>query len=148
MRVGVDAQSIDSVRAALAEFGDRYRERLFTLAEVNDCGGPGADPSSSASGLAARFAAKEATLKALRVTDRVPELTDIEVVRNPGGWPSLRLSGIAAVLAAEAGLAEFEVSLSHADPVALAVVVASGPSASDTAAQGSARRAYWVSRLT
>lgn len=130
-RVGIDAQSIEEVRGSLVEFGDRYRERIFTAAEVEDCGGWGADPATSAAALAARFAAKEATLKALRVVDRVPEWTDIEVVRNSGGWPSLRLVGEAAALAAESGLTEVEVSLSHTDGVAVAVVIATGQPPTD-----------------
>ena len=126
MRIGIDAQPVAEVSRALEEHGDRYRAKLFTEHEVASCGGWGAPPERAAEGLAARFAAKEALLKVLRVADRVPLWTDIEVVREPGGWPSLRLSGLAAELASEAGLTEFEVSLSHTGDVAVAAVIATG----------------------
>jgi holo-[acyl-carrier protein] synthase len=123
MRTGIDAQSIDEVRGAVTAFGDRYLRRLFTPQEVVDAGVQSIDPASAAS-LAARFAAKEATLKALRVTDRIPPWTDIEVVREAGGAVSLRLAGVARELAAADGLTEFEVSLTHSGDIAIAVVVA------------------------
>lgn len=124
MRVGVDLQPVSEVRRSLSAFGDRYRRKLFTEREIADCGGWDADPAVSAASLAARVAAKEATLKALRVQDDVPRWRDIEIVREPGGWPSLHLHERAARLASRAGLVEFEVSLSHADQLAVAVVVA------------------------
>jgi holo-[acyl-carrier protein] synthase len=123
-RVGIDAQSVSDVTDALQEFGERYRRRVFTLREYQDCAAPGTVPSRIAEGLAARFAAKEATLKVLRVTERVPPWTDIEVVREPGGWTSLRLSGLAAAIADESGLRDFSVSLSHTAELAVAVVTA------------------------
>lgn len=122
MRTGIDAQSIDEVREAVAVFGDRYLRRLFTPQEVRDAGGLGA-PRAAAS-LAARFAAKEAALKALRVDERVPAWTEIEVVREAGGAVSLRLAGSARDLASAGGLTDFEVSLTHAGDIAIAVVVA------------------------
>ncbi len=126
VRVGIDAQPVAEVRRALEEHGDRYRAKLFTEHEVASCGGWGAPPEHSAEGLAARFAVKEAVLKVLRVTDRIPLWTDIEVLREPGGWPSLKLTGVARELATEAALTEFEISLSHTEDVAVAVVVATG----------------------
>lgn len=124
MRVGIDLQPVGEVLDSLVAYGDRYRRRLFTEREVDDCGGWGAAPSTSAAALAARFAAKEATLKALHVGDRVPAWTDIEVIREASGWPCLHLHGCAAELAAEASLTQFELSLSHTDTVASAIVVA------------------------
>lgn len=124
MRVGVDAQPVADVLAALTAHGDRYRRRVFTEQEVASCGGWGADALGAAESLAARFAAKEAVLKVLRVTDVVPPLTDIEVVREQGGWTSLRLTGVARQLADAAGLVDFEVSLTHTSETAIAVVVA------------------------
>lgn len=124
MRVGIDAQSIGEVGEAIERHGDRYRRRLFTDGEVRACGGWGAPRAVSEEGLAARFAAKEAVLKALRIGDLVPRWTEIEVVREEGGWTSLKLSGLAKQLASEASLDEFEVSLSHTGDIAVAVVVA------------------------
>jgi len=123
MRLGIDAQPIDEVRRALSVHGDRYLFRLFTENEIDDCGGKNAGPAAAES-LAARFAAKEATLKALRVTDRVPTWREIEVVRQPGGSVSVRLTGLADELAEAAGVAELELSLTHTHDLAIAVVVA------------------------
>jgi holo-[acyl-carrier protein] synthase len=124
MRVGVDIQPVADVLSSLARFGDRYRRKLFTEREVRDSGGWGAETATAAASLAARFAAKEATFKALRVSERVPLWTDVELVREPGGWPTLLLHGLAAELAAEAGLHEFQVSISHTEETAVAMVVA------------------------
>jgi holo-[acyl-carrier protein] synthase len=74
--------------------------------------------------LAARFAAKEATLKVLRAGDEGISLRAIEVRRDPGGWVDLELTGPAAALAAEAGLSGFAVSLTHDGGYASAVVLA------------------------
>ncbi|MEO7122231.1 MAG: 4'-phosphopantetheinyl transferase superfamily protein [Lacisediminihabitans sp.] len=125
MRVGIDAQPVAEVHQALVDHGDRYRRRLFTEHEVDACGGWAADPTHAAEGLAARFAAKEATLKALRVTDRIPGWTEIEVVRASGGWVTLTLTGVARALADEAELTAFEISLTHTAAIAIAIVVAS-----------------------
>jgi holo-[acyl-carrier protein] synthase len=124
MRVGVDIQPVAEVAGSLSRFGDRYRSRLFTEREVEDSGGWGSETGAAAASLAARFAAKEATFKVLRVSDRVPRWKDVELVREAEGWPTLRLYAAAAELAAEAGLREFQVSISHTDDTAVAVVVA------------------------
>jgi holo-[acyl-carrier protein] synthase len=128
IRVGVDLAAVAAVTDSLARFGTRYTNHLFTTGEMADCQGTA---PARARGLAARFAAKEAVLKALRVGDTVPPWTDIEVIRAPGGWPELQLHGVAAQLAAQQGLATWAVSLTHETDVAAAVVVASGPSALD-----------------
>jgi holo-[acyl-carrier protein] synthase len=124
IRVGVDLTSVDAVEASLVRFGSRYTDRLFTHQELRDSEGPLSARSSS---LAARFAAKEATLKALRAGDDVPGWTEIEVRRDPSGWCSLELSGRAAALAQEAGLERWSVALTHEASMAAAVVVATGP---------------------
>jgi holo-[acyl-carrier protein] synthase len=74
--------------------------------------------------LAARFAAKEAALKVLRPEGHRPEWRSLEVLRHPGGWCTMALSGHAAELAAQAGIGELAVSLTHEDGIAAAVVVA------------------------
>lgn len=124
MSVGIDAQPVAEVRESLEMFGDSYRSKLFTDQEIASCGGWGASARTSAEGLAARFAAKEATFKALRVDARVPLWKEVEVVTANGGWPSLRLTGLADELAHEGGIMEFQVSLSHTLEIALAVVIA------------------------
>ena len=81
-RVGIDLASAQRVREALEAHGARYLDRIFTAAEQGDCAG---DPVR----LAARYAAKEATVKVLRPDpDTAIPLRDIEVVRAPSGTPS------------------------------------------------------------
>jgi holo-[acyl-carrier protein] synthase len=122
LRVGTDVQAVDEVRDSLARFGVRYAERLYTSGEIEAAGGlEGGDP---APGLAARFAAKEATIKVLRPTTARPDWRSIEVVRQDGGWCALELSGEAAQLAREQGIVELELSLSHGAGVGMASVVA------------------------
>ena len=74
--------------------------------------------------LAARFAAKEAAFKVLRVGDEPVAWTDVEVVRDDTGWVGLSLSGRAATLAEAAGISELALSLTHEQGCAAAVVVA------------------------
>jgi holo-[acyl-carrier protein] synthase len=125
LAVGVDLVAVDDVQAALANFGDRYLSRVFTDHEVACSSGEGA---VRARHLAARFAAKEATMKALGPSDRLPPWRSIEVRREESGRCTLRLSGHAAELARRARLNDFAVSLSHEGNLAAAVVVALGRS--------------------
>ncbi len=121
LRVGVDLTRVDDVAESLARFGERYARRLFTEREITDTAG-----ASRAAGLAARFAAKEATIKALAPADDPPPWRSIEVLRGAGGACELRLDGRASQLAAEAGLDTWSVSLCHEGPTAVAVVAACG----------------------
>ncbi|MGO9581532.1 MAG: holo-ACP synthase [Acidimicrobiales bacterium] len=123
LAVGVDLVRVDEVQAALARFGDRYLSRLFTPHEVACATGDG---EVRARHLAARFAAKEAAMKALGPGDRLPAWRSIEVRQEPGGRCTLQLSDYAAELARRAGLSEFAVSLSHEGDLATAVVFALG----------------------
>jgi holo-[acyl-carrier protein] synthase len=117
LRVGIDTVATASIRDAMAAHGDRYLQRVYTARELADCGG-------DAERLAARFAAKEAALKALRAGDGGIPWTAIEVRRDPSGAVDLELSGEAARLAGEQGVAETAVSLTHEAGTASAVVVA------------------------
>lgn len=122
MRVGVDLVSVQEVRESIDSFGERYLSRIYTQREVRDCTtAAGIDPER----LAARFAAKEAALKALRPNGHGVRLTAIEVRRAAGGWVDLALSGRAAELAAGAGLSDLALSIAHEHGFACAVVVAS-----------------------
>jgi holo-[acyl-carrier protein] synthase len=120
--VGTDVQAIDEVRASLARFGARYAERVYTAGEIAAAGG--LDAGDPAPGLAARFAAKEATIKVLRPTAARPDWRSIEVVRREGGWCELELTGAASQLAREQGIVELALSLSHGAGVGMASVVA------------------------
>lgn len=119
--VGADLADVTDVADALARFGDRYRSRLFTPGELADTEGP-----TEAQGLAARFAAKEATFKALGVGPDGLPWRSVEVRRHPGGRPALVLHGEAAMLAEERGLTRWAVSMTHEHQLAGAVVVATG----------------------
>ena len=121
--IGVDVIHVSDVRRSLAEFGDRYLYRMFTPGEIDDCGAS-SDPVPR---LAARYAAKEATIKALRVEGAQPAWTSMEVSRHPLGWcEEMRLTGRAGVLAGLRGIRRVLVSLSHEHDVAIAMVVATG----------------------
>jgi holo-[acyl-carrier protein] synthase len=121
IRVGIDLVSIASVRRSIREHGARYLERVYTRDELRDCR---TDHGIVAERLAARFAAKEATIKALRPVDEAIPWHAIGVVRHDAGWVEVKLRGRAAELAAEAGLSDFALSISHEEDYASAVVVA------------------------
>jgi holo-[acyl-carrier protein] synthase len=121
VRVGMDLVEVEQVAESLDRFGDRYLHRVFTAHEVASCAGP---PSVVAAGLAARFAAKEATIKVLRPTGSQPDWRSMEVRRHPEGWCSMVLSGQASVLAQRAGIDDLALSLTHEETIAGAVVVA------------------------
>jgi holo-[acyl-carrier protein] synthase len=130
LRVGIDLVEIGPVRESVEEFGARYLERVYTEREVADCT---AQSGPDAARLAARFAAKEATLKVLRPSPDEPvPWRSIEVVRAPGGWVELELHDAAAALAARAGMTELGVSLTHERDYASAVVVAQSPATPET----------------
>jgi holo-[acyl-carrier protein] synthase len=113
--LGIDIVDVDRFAAVLAR-RPRIVERLFTEGELRDAKG-------SPRRLAARFAAKEACLKSLRVGVGAAAWRDIEVVRAPDGSPSLALHEAASALARSRGVSELHVSLSHSDLSACAVVV-------------------------
>ncbi len=118
LRVGVDLVSVDSIREAVDRHGDRYLERVFTPQEIADCR---AGDEVAPERLAARFAAKEAGMKALRLppSERL-DWRSLELVREPDGWTWLRLTGRAAELAGES---QWSASVTHEGPFAMAVVV-------------------------
>lgn len=119
--VGVDVQAIDEVATSLREFGSRYTNRLFTDHEIDDCGRA---PSVTATGLAARFAAKEAVLKILDTTEIVPRWKAIEVHRAGAARHEIILSEAAADLAARQGVRRLSLGLACGAGFAVATVVA------------------------
>lgn len=119
--MGIDLVREEQVDQALQRFGKAYLDRVYTSAEVACC--------TSARGidalrLAARYAAKEATIKVLRTPLRWNE---VEVVKDPGGWVDLVLHGSALQIARDLGASDFSVSLTHEGPWASAVVAADVP---------------------
>ena len=111
--IGIDAVDIDRLGQMLAR-RPGLAERLFTDDE-RLVGLPG---------LAARFAAKEAAMKALGVGLGAFGFHDVSVVREESGAPRLLVVGAAADLAAAMGVTAWKVSLTHTDALAEAVVVA------------------------
>jgi holo-[acyl-carrier protein] synthase len=119
--VGIDIQSIEEVELSIQEYGARYTRRIFTDQELETCG---ENPATAASGLAARFAAKEAMIKVLDPDELIPGWKAIEVRRSSSGHPEIVLRGDAAVLARRRGVQQISLSLSHSGGVATAAVVA------------------------
>ena len=119
IRLGIDAVDVDRFRALL----DRrplVRSRLFTPGELAAL----AERADPVPGLAARFAAKEAAMKALSTGLGGIDFADVEVLRGPGGEPTLSVSGRAAARASSMGVGSWGVSLTHTASMAAAVVVA------------------------
>ncbi len=120
LTIGVDLVEIKRIEAAIARFGDRFVERVFTEQEQSFCRGRVPE-------LAARFAAKEAVSKALGVGIQNQEgvcWRDINVISDARGKPSVQLLDRAAERAGELGLSTFALSLSHTDDYAIAMLVA------------------------
>ena len=117
--IGTDLVELDRFRLALART-PRIVERLFSAAE-QAYALRRSDPTER---FAARFAAKEAVLKAMGVGLWHFPLRDIEVVRAETGQPSVLLHGKAATMASERGVTEWRLTLTHTDRVAQAIAVA------------------------
>jgi len=128
LRVGTDLCSVTEVAKSVELFGERYLRRVYTEEELVYCM---QEHSRSAERLAARFAAKEATVKVLRPLNSWPDWRTIEVRRDPGGWCELALSGSAADLARDARIVSLSLSVSHEGAMASAVVIAQITSAAD-----------------
>ena len=114
--VGVDMIEIERVRRVLERHPRRFLERVYTPAEVAFCRG-------RVSELAARFAAKEAVMKALGTGARSVAWRDIEVLPDRRGKPLVYLYGGGARRAEQIGLEAIDISLSHLESFAIAVVV-------------------------
>jgi holo-[acyl-carrier protein] synthase len=115
--VGIDLVDYDEIAETLRR-GDSYLRRIYTDEELDVCG---ASPRL----LAACFAAKEATMKALSRTDQPIPWRSIELRMRRGTQPSLELTGAAASLALQRGVTGLSVSVTHSSHSAAAVVLAS-----------------------
>jgi holo-[acyl-carrier protein] synthase len=123
---GIDLIEVERVRAALerARTGARFRDRVFTAGEVAYCESRGRARYQS---YAARFAAKEAAMKALGTGwNRNVGWGDIEVTRERGRAPTIVLHGKAAEFARRKRIARFHLSISHTAIGAIAHVIAEG----------------------
>ncbi len=117
LSTGVDLIEIARVREAIDRHGARFISRIFTEVEQQECGG-------RVESLAARFAAKEATAKALGCGIGDVSWLDIEVRGDEKHAPHLYLLGEGEKLANKLGLSHWSVSLSHTESHAIAFVVA------------------------
>jgi holo-[acyl-carrier protein] synthase len=117
LSTGVDLVDIARIRDAIERHGERFVARIFTEIEQQESGGRIAS-------LAARFAAKEATAKALGCGIGVVGWLDIEVRGDENHAPHLYLHGEGKKLAKKLGLSNWSVSLSHTESQAIAFVVA------------------------
>jgi holo-[acyl-carrier protein] synthase len=120
---GVDIAEVGRIKAAVERFGERFLRRVFTPAEVRYCMGK----TNAAERLAARFAAKEAGMKAIGTGLRHGVTwQDVEVLRMPGQRPVLKFSGKAAEFAERLGCKRTHLSLSHTKEQAIAHVILEG----------------------
>jgi holo-[acyl-carrier protein] synthase len=119
LSTGVDLIEIERVRSAIDAHGERFLHRIFTSRELAALGG-------KVESLAGRFAAKEATAKALGCGIGDITWKEIEILRGDLGQPELILHGEADRLAKKLGLANWSISLSHSQGHAIAMVVAIG----------------------
>ena len=113
---GVDIIEISRVRHVLERYGQRFLDRVYTIGEIAYCGG-------RAPNLAARFAAKEATMKALGTGVRGVGWKDIEVVRHESGAPAVLLHGRGKRRAQLLHVRDISLSISHSQEYAVAFVV-------------------------
>ncbi|HEX7621109.1 MAG TPA: holo-ACP synthase [Anaerolineales bacterium] len=119
LKTGIDIIEIPRIQAALDRHGDRFQQRVFTPSEIAECRG-------RADALAVRFAAKEATTKALGTGIGPVSWREVETLHKRSGEPYLVLHGRAELIAKYLGLTTWAVSLSHSKENAIAVVVATG----------------------
>ena len=118
--LGLDIAEIDRIEAAIKRHGAPFLERLFTPSEVAYC----ESHKDKYERYAARFAAKEAAMKALGTGwSHGVRWRDIEVTREPSGKPTLRLAGVAAEIAERMGVKNISLSITHSGNLALAEVI-------------------------
>ena len=122
--LGLDVVEIDRIEAAIKrDSGTRFIERIYTPAEAAYCQ-RFANPYER---YAARFAAKEAAMKALGTGwTRGVRWRDIEVIRGPSGKPSLRLAGASREIADKLGVKHIAMTITHAGNLAIAQVIFEG----------------------
>jgi len=119
--LGVDIVETSRIADLLGEYPERFLERCFTPGEQEDS----KSPKRRSEHLAARFAAKEAALKALGTGwSKGIGWTDIEVIKDIAGKPSLNITGRAKEIASEQGITKWHLSLSHISTHAVASVIA------------------------
>lgn len=120
---GIDLVDIAELRRWIEDPRDPLIPRCFVQAELDEIG----DGPDRIERLAGRFAAKEAILKALGTGFGAGvAFSDVVIHRGAGAPPQVRLTGGAAKAAAELGITEWRLSISHAGPMAMASAIAIG----------------------
>ncbi len=113
--IGIDIIEIPRIEMAIARWGERFLCRIYTDLELKQY-------SEKLSSLAARFAGKEAVIKALGPENTGVGWREIEILSDSNGKPSVRLYGRAQERASGLGLDNFAISLSHSKEYAIAFV--------------------------
>ena len=117
---GVDLAEVSRVRTAIDRFGARFVGRVYTPAEIAYV----ERKANRYERYAARFAAKEAGMKAIGTGWRSGVTwRDFEVANLPSGKPTLRLHGVAAAVAAKLGVRRVALSLTHTADLGMAHVI-------------------------
>lgn len=117
---GVDLAEVPRIRASIERFGNRFIERIFTSAEIAYV----ERKANRYERYAARFAAKEAGMKAIGTGwKRGVTWHDFEVANLPSGKPTLRLHGVAAQFAERLGVKNVSLSLTHTAELGMAHVI-------------------------
>jgi holo-[acyl-carrier protein] synthase len=117
---GIDICEVPRIADSIARFGERFLRRVFTEDEIRYCD----SKANRFERYAARFAAKEAGMKALGTGWRHGiRFRDLEVQRLPGGRPTLAFHGVAAEFAQRLGVVRTALSLSHTPQQGIAHVI-------------------------
>jgi holo-[acyl-carrier protein] synthase len=117
---GIDIAEVPRIRQSIERFGERFLQRIFTDGEIRYCD----SKMNRMERYAARFAAKEAAMKALGTGwNHGVRWRDCEVVRMPGGRPSIAFHGVASEFAAKLGVKNASLSISHTAEQAIAQVI-------------------------
>jgi holo-[acyl-carrier protein] synthase len=117
---GIDIAEVDRIAQTVERFGGRFKERVFTADEIRYC----ESKANKAERYAARFAAKEAGMKALGTGwSRGVTWRDIEVRRLPGGRPTVVFHGKAGEFFARLGGVRAHLSITHTKESAMAYVI-------------------------
>jgi holo-[acyl-carrier protein] synthase len=120
---GIDIAEVPRIRRSIERFRERFLQRIFTLEEIRYCD----SKANRAERYAARFAAKEAAMKALGTGwNHGVRWQDCEVVRMPGGRPAMTFHGKAREFAEKLGVKNAALSLSHTAEQAIAQVILEG----------------------
>ena len=117
---GIDIAEVDRIAHALERFGSRFKQRVFTADEIRYC----ESKANKTERYAARFAAKEAAMKAIGTGwSRGVTWRDFEVRRLPGGRPTIAFHGKAAEIFGKLGGVRAHVSITHTTDSAMAFVI-------------------------